>query len=110
MEIQTRDTNGIKVIDLIGKLDTNTSPDAEKHLNGLLKEGVKKILVNLEKLDYISSAGLRVLLSTNKQLQNTSGLLRICNLNEVVNEIFDISGFSSIFNVFSTESEAFNGF
>jgi len=103
VEIQTRDTNDIKVVDLIGKLDTNTSPDAEKHLNGLLKEGVKKILVNLEKLDYISSAGLRVLLSTNKQLQNTSGLLRICN-------IFDISGFSSIFNVFSTESEAFNGF
>jgi len=110
VEIQTRDTNDIKVVDLIGKLDTNTSPDAEKHLNGLLKEGVKKILVNLEKLDYISSAGLRVLLSTNKQLQNTSGLLRICNLNEVVKEIFDISGFSSIFNVFVTESEALNDF
>ena len=110
MEIQTRDTNGIKVIDLIGKLDTSTSPDAEKHLNGLLKEGVKKILVNLEKLDYISSAGLRVLLSTNKQLQKTGGMMRICNLNDVVQEIFDISGFSSIFNVFVTESEALNNF
>ncbi len=110
MEIQTRDTNDIKVVDLIGKLDTSTAPDVEKHLNKLTKEGVKKILVNLEKLDYISSAGLRVLLSTNKQLQSTSGLLRICNLNEVVKEIFDISGFSSIFNVFSTESEAFNDF
>ncbi len=110
MEIQTRDTNDIKVIDLIGKLDTNTAPDAEKHLNELIKKGAKKILVNLEKLDYISSAGLRVLLFTNKQLQNTSGLLRICNLNEVVQEIFDISGFSSIFNVFVTESEAANDF
>jgi anti-sigma B factor antagonist len=110
VEIQTRDTNDIKVVELIGKLDTNTSPDAETHLNKLIKEGVKKILVNLEKLDYVSSAGLRVLLSTNKQLQSTSGLLRICNLNEVVQEIFDISGFSSIFNVFSTESEALNDF
>ncbi len=110
MEIQTRDTNDIKVVDLIGKLDTNTAPDAEKHLNKLTKEGAKKILVNLEKLDYVSSAGLRVLLSTNKQLQSSSGLLRICNLNEVVKEIFDISGFSSIFNVFVTESEALNDF
>ncbi len=110
MEIQTRDTNGIKVIDLIGKLDTNTAPDAEKHLSELIKEGVKKILVNLEKLDYISSAGLRVLLSTTKQLQKTGGMMRICNLNEVVKEIFDISGFSSIFNVFVTESEALNDF
>ncbi len=110
MEIQTRDTNGIKAVDLIGKLDTNTAPDAEKHLNKLITEGVEKILVNLEKLDYISSAGLRVLLSTNKQLQKTDGMMRICNLNEVVQEIFDISGFSSIFNVFATESEAINGF
>ncbi len=110
MEIQTRDTNGIKVIDLIGKFDTNTAPDAEKHLNELIKEGVKKILVNLEKLDYISSSGLRVLLSTNKQLQKTGSMMRICNLNEVVQEIFDISGFSSIFNVFVTESEALNDF
>ncbi len=69
MEIQTRDTNDIKVVVLIGKLDTNTAPDAEKHLNKLMEEGDRKILINLEKLDYISSAGLRVLLSTNKQLQ-----------------------------------------
>ena len=110
MEIQTRETNDIKIVDFTGKLDTNTSPDAEKHLNKLTNEGAMKILINLEKLDYISSAGLRVLLFTNKQLQNTSGLLRICNLNEVVQEIFDISGFSSIFNVFSSESEAFNDF
>ncbi len=110
MEIQTRDTNDIKVVDLIGKLDTNTSPDAEKHLNKLMGEGVKKILVNLEKLDYVSSAGLRVLLSTTKQLQKTGGMMRICNLNEVVKEIFDISGFSSIFSVFVTESEAVNNF
>jgi len=110
VEIQTRDTNGIKVIDLIGKLDTSTSPDAEKHLNKLMGEGEKKIIINLEKLDYISSAGLRVLLSTNKQLQKTGGMMRICNLNEVVQEIFDISGFSSIFNVFVTESEALNNF
>jgi anti-sigma B factor antagonist len=110
MEIQTRDTNDIKVLDFVGKLDTNTSPDAEKHLNKLMEEGTKKILINLEKLDYISSAGLRVLLSTTKQLQKTSGMMRVSNLNEVVQEIFDISGFSSIFNVFVTESEALNDF
>lgn len=110
MKIITRDADDIKIVAFEGNLDTNTSPDMEKHLNELLEQGVKKILINFEKLGFISSAGLRVLLFTAKQLQNTGGKMRICNLNEAVQEIFDISGFSSIFSVCSTESEALNDF
>ena len=110
MQIVTRKVYDVLVVDIGGKLDTNSSGDASDQLVKIVQGDIKQIVLNLDKLDYVSSAGLRVLLSTNKQLQSTSGLLRICNLNEVVKEIFDISGFSSIFSVYGTESEAFSDF
>jgi len=66
--------------------------------------------VDLEKMDFISSAGLRVLLATAQELQKAGGELRVCNLNEDVMEVFDISGFSTILMVFKDESEALQGF
>ena len=67
-------------------------------------------MVNFEKLDYISSAGLDVLLATAKQLKGHSGELRICSLNEVVQEAFEISGFCTISSVFNSESDALSRF
>ena len=61
-------------------------------------------------LDYISSAGLRVLLAAAKQLKTTNGELRLCNLNEVVQEVFAISGFDMILPISESESEALEGF
>ncbi len=66
--------------------------------------------MNFEKLHYISSAGLRVLLAAAKQLKTADGELRICDLNEVVKEVFDISGFSTIFKIFENETEALDSF
>jgi anti-sigma B factor antagonist len=109
MDISTRDSGVIKIVDLNGNLDTNTAPDTESHLNSLMQEGNTKILINLENLDYISSAGLRVFLATAKQLKGSSGELRLCNLNETVQEIFDMSGFSTILSVSPQESDALSG-
>ncbi len=110
MEIAVRDAGDVKVVGIEGHLDTNTSPDVEAQFSQLLDQGVKKILVNFEKLEYISSSGLRALLTTAKQLESTDGSLRVCSLNENVQEVFDISGFSVIFSVFGSESEALDGF
>ncbi len=110
MQILVKTTNEVTVLAFEGKLDTQTSPDAQQQLTRLIEEGGKKFLVNFEKLDYISSAGLRVLLAAAKQLKGIDGELRICNLNEVVREVFDISGFTTIFKVFGSESEALDGF
>ena len=71
---------------------------------------MQKILVNFADLDYISSAGLRVLLTTAKRLGGSGGTLRICGLNETVSEVFEISGFSVILSVFPNETEALEGF
>jgi anti-anti-sigma factor len=106
MEISTRESGEVKIVNLNGNLDTNTAPDTETHLKSLMQEGTTKILINLEKLDYISSAGLRVFLATAKQLKGSGGELRLCSLNETVLEIFDMSGFSTILNVNTQESDA----
>ena len=110
MQISVKTTNEVKVLAFEGRLDTQTSPDAQQQLTRLIEEGENRFLVNFEKLDYISSAGLRVLLAAAKQLKGTDGELRICSLNEVVREVFDISGFTTIFKVFGSESEALDGF
>ncbi len=110
MQISVKTANEVKVLAFEGKLDTQTSPDAQQQLNRLIEEGENRFLVNFEKLDYISSAGLRVLLAAAKQLKGIDGELRICSLNEVVREVFDISGFTTIFKVFGSESEALDGF
>ena len=110
MEILVKTVKGVKVLAFQGNLDTQTSPDSERQLNQLIEDGETKFLVNLEKLDYISSAGLRVLLATAKKLKAIGGELRVCSLNEIVAEVFDISGFDLILTVLPNESEALEDF
>ena len=102
--------NDIKIVDLAGKFDTGTSPKVESKLKEIISNGTLKLLINFEKVNYISSAGLRVLLTVAKMLKTSSGELKICNLNDVAKEIFEISGFTSILNVYSSEDEALKDF
>lgn len=110
MNVSMHDVQDIKIVGINGDLDTNTAPDAEQHLNQIIAEGKTKILLNMDCLEYTSSAGLRVLLSTAKKLRAAGGSLRICCLNETVQEVFEISGFDTILDVFNTEAEALEGF
>ena len=109
MEISSEFLNDVKVVRLEGNLDTNTSSSAQEFLNSAIDEGAAKIVVNFERVDFVSSAGLRVLLATAKRLGSSGGTLRVCGLNETVSEVFEISGFSTILSVFPTESEALSG-
>ena len=106
MNIIIKKESDISILSLTGSLDTNTSKEAENQINKLLEEGSIKLLIDLTDLDYISSSGLRILLSTSKKLKPLKGEMRICGLNETVNEVFEISGFTMIFNVLRTLEEA----
>jgi len=106
MEITTKEINGVQVITFEGKIDTNTAPDVEKAFLEQLEAGKVKLLANFEKLSFISSAGLRVLLVTAKKAKAQEGELKVCSMNETVKEVFDISGFSTILQVYTTEKEA----
>ena len=82
---------------LEGRLDTTTAPDLEKDLKASL-DGVNTLILDFSKLDYISSAGLRVLLSAQKTM-NAKGGMKVTNVNEIVNEVFEVTGFSDILNI-----------
>jgi anti-anti-sigma factor len=110
MDITTRTQNDVTLVALAGNLDSNTSPQAQQALDGILASGGQKLVVDFTALDYISSAGLRVLLGTAKRLSGAGGALHVFGLNETVREVFDISGFSTILAVFGTEADALKGF
>ena len=110
MEITTRTQNAVTLVALAGSLDSNTSPQAQQALDGILAGGGKKMVIDFTALDYISSAGLRVLLGTAKRLSGAGGGLHLFGLNDTVREVFDISGFSTILAVYATEAEALKGF
>ena len=105
MELTNSKKNGYEVIEFEGSLDTASSPAAEKEINTLIESGIVKFVFNFEKTKYMSSSGLRVLLATAKKLKG-KGELKISNLNPVITEVFDVSGFSTILNVYKTEEDA----
>ena len=105
MEISTRTSNDIHIVAIAGSLDSTTSPAAQKALDAVLA-GARNIALDFTQLDYISSAGLRVLLGAAKQLRGSGGTLRMFGLNQSVREVFEISGFSAILSVYPTETEA----
>ena len=84
-------------IALEGRLDTMTAPELEAELNKTLG-GVDSLVFDFAKLNYISSAGLRVLLSAHKALSAKGGM-KLRNVNEVVQDVFDVTGFSDILDI-----------
>ncbi len=82
---------------LEGRLDTMTAPQLEAELKDAL-DGVETLTLDLEKLEYISSAGLRVLLSTQKVMVKRGGM-KLIHVNETVMEVFEITGFSDILTI-----------
>ena len=97
LNIEKKLENGALFIALTGELDTLSSPDFEKELEPLLPEA-DSITIDFEKLEYISSAGLRVLLSAQK-VMNKQGSMVIRNVKPDIMEIFDVTGFVDILTI-----------
>ena len=94
----TKTQNGTALtIALEGRLDTMTAPELEKELRASL-DGIESLELDFGKLDYISSAGLRVLLSAHKTMSGRGGM-KITHVNEIVREVFDVTGFTDILTV-----------
>lgn len=80
-----------------GRLDTNTAPQLEAELSGAL-DGVSELILDFGALDYISSAGLRILLALQKRMKR-QGTMKVTHVNEIVGEIFEVTGFSDILTI-----------
>ena len=93
---KTTEGNALTVM-LEGRLDTVTTPELEKELMGALDD-IQELTFDFEKLSYISSAGLRVLLSSQK-IMNTKGIMKVVHVNENILDIFEATGFTDILTI-----------
>jgi anti-anti-sigma factor len=98
----------VTVLGLEGRLDTDTSADLELAVQDLMQAGVRQFVVDLSGVGYVSSAGLRVLLSLGKTVENSGGL-RLSGLNPTVRQVFDVAGFTQLFAIFASRDEALAG-
>ena len=97
MEIKQTKTGSELSIALVGRLDTTTAPKLEAELKQSIGDSTK-LIFDFEKLEYLSSAGLRVLLAAQK-VMNKQGEMIIRNVNEVISEVFEVTGFSDILTI-----------
>ena len=99
MEFAQQQSGDVLVVRLTGRLDSSAAPGAEQDFAGVLGDGAPHIAIDLSDLEYISSAGLRVLLIVAKKVQQAHGKIALCGLTPNVREIFAISGFDAIFSI-----------
>ena len=110
MELTEQKTDQCVIIGIVGRLDTTNYTVLEKKLMDLADSQHDKILVECAKMDYISSSGLRILLMALKKITQMKGKFALCSLQENIHEIFEISGFTSIFEIHSSREEALKVF
>jgi anti-anti-sigma factor len=106
IEIEQEQVGSVRVLALSGRLDTETAVDVELALQDLFAAGEREYVIDLSDIGYVSSAGLRVLLSLAKQLDGGKGSLRLCGLNAAVNQVFEVAGFSKLFAIFPDRAAA----
>lgn len=99
LEIKQEEQGALKILTLVGRLDTETAPDFELAAHDLFEAGGRQFVVDLGQISYVSSAGLRVLLALAKKVEG-QGAMRLSSLQPVVKEVFDKSGFARLFQIF----------
>ena len=97
MTITEERNNNLITLKIEGRLDTTTAPTLEKTIDEII-DGIKELILDMNQLTYVSSAGLRVLLSTQKKM-NKIGMMKLIGVCEEVMEVFEMTGFSDILNI-----------
>jgi stage II sporulation protein AA (anti-sigma F factor antagonist) len=106
MEIREERAADVLIVAPTGRLDTTTSTDLERHLLARLDANERRLVLDLTGIEYVSSAGLRVLLFVAKRLKATSGDLVLCGLGPAVRQVFELAGFVSLFRVEASRAQA----
>lgn len=106
MNIVEEKHDGVSAFRVQGRLDSNTSPEFEKRLFDAMANGARRFIVDFTDLDYISSAGLRVILKATKALKREEGRIVLCGMQDYVKEVFEIAGFDSFLPIAPNFAEA----
>ena len=105
MELKEEQVQGITVLQVTGRLDSTTSPALGERLSGILDGSKSRLLVDFSQLEYISSAGFRVLLQAAKRADANTAKLVLCGVSGKVRQLFDLGGFLDLFSITSTREE-----
>jgi anti-sigma B factor antagonist len=110
MDIVEENHSGINIFKLNGRLDSNTSQGFEKKIFQAIDDGSKSMIIDFKDLDYISSAGLRVILKATKALKREDGKMMLCDMQDYVKEVFEIAGFDSFLPTVGSMDDALQSF
>ncbi|HCA43524.1 MAG TPA: anti-sigma factor antagonist [Bacteroidetes bacterium] len=108
--IDIKNNNDITILYLDGFLDAHTSGELEKSFEKLIEEKKYKIVVNFDKLSYISSAGLGVFMAYIETMRNNNGDVKLSNMSDKIYNIFDMLGFPILFEIYKEEQTALEKF
>ena len=106
MQIAEARRDGVVAVVPAGRIDTTTAPTLEGHLNALLAGGARRLVVDFSRVDYISSAGLRVMLLVARRMKESNGRLALCAFTEPVRQVFQLAGFLPLFTVCESQDTA----
>jgi anti-anti-sigma factor len=110
MEIATQEYKRVAVMSVTGRVDSATAPELESKLRELVDSDKNQIVLDLKDVEYMSSAGLRAMVSTLKAVKRVNGDLRISSPSPRVEEVLRLAGLTSIFSIHSTQEEAIASF
>ncbi len=110
MEILEEQHGPISVFKVKGRLDSQTSPEFEDKIVKAFDKGIQKIIFDFKDMEYISSAGLRVILKATKDIKGTNGMIILCSMQDYVKEVFEIAGFDTFLPIVETFDDALKKF
>jgi anti-anti-sigma factor len=96
----------VRVVRLPARVDTTSAKDVEAEFDGMLDDGVRRLVADFDDNEYVSSAGLRVFLAVLKFLEKNDGRIVLCSMKPFVADVFEISGFSELFEIVGSREEA----
>jgi anti-sigma B factor antagonist len=105
MEIAEQQAGGITVVEIKGRIDSNTAKAFGERLTGLIKAGRVRLVVDFKNIIYISSAGFRALLVAGRLAEETNGTLALCSLSAEIQRLFDLGAFTDLFVIYPSRDE-----
>jgi len=110
VEIKVRDSDGVVILDIQGEIDLYNAPEIKKSIKDQTDANKKNIIINLEKVSYIDSSGIGVLISSLSQLRKIGGGLKITNVFASVKKVFELTKLTSFFDIYENEEAAKKSF
>lgn len=110
MKIEEKKKGQVLVLYVSERLDTFTAPELEKKITDLIDSGEQNLLLNFERLDYISSSGLRVLIGMAKKIKAKGGKFLLCSMGDMIRRVIEMAGFDKILSLYGSEDEALKQF